>query len=373
MSTARPLAEGASGADASKPTTAMVPSAVPSSGIATWSQPSSGCSRRHRRARRSGASPRWCCRGRRPGSARVASNSVVWSPGSVKSRSGSPACEHQADHAVVQPRGDQGAVVVHRVGDLGCGGVGDVDGRRASVADRSPGRSGAAVRERDHGVAGQQDLGAVRSGGAGQVERGEPLDLGTAHVVGDQVAVLDAEQRAAVGLDDVRLVDAGLLHVGAGLAVGGAHRRGRRRAARIGARDAVGRARAADRALREVVDDVGVAAPPVGADQVQAALDVPRQQVVAGLRGGSGPSRSTPRARRRSPRPRARPVPAWSEPPYDVPATKAAPRPTTAVSGDEGAGDGARRTVTAGRRGMAGPSGVDLEVAGASALISGVR
>ena len=276
MSTARPLTEGASGADASKPTTAMVPREVPSSGIATWSQPSAGCS----------APPSSDALGSQSSTV-LSRTSVAVLPGGLELGGvlvglgevevGQPGLEHQTHHAVVQPRGDQGAVVVHRVGDLGCSGVGHVD-RRQLGGGRAAAPVGTPLRQRDHGVAGQQDLGAVRTGGARQVERGEPLDLGTAQVVGDQVAVLDPVQRVPVGLDDVRLVDAGLLHVGAGLAVRGADGGGRLGGHRCAHGVAAGRA------LGEVVDDVGIAVPPVGADQVQATLDVPRQQVVAGLR-----------------------------------------------------------------------------------------
>ena len=107
---------------------------------------------------------------------------------------GQPGPEHQAHDAVVQPRGDQGAVVLHRVGDLGGGRVRDVDGHQ--LGDRpATAPVGATLRHRDHGVAGEEDLGAVGARGPGQVERREPLDLGAAHVVGDQVAVLDPEQR----------------------------------------------------------------------------------------------------------------------------------------------------------------------------------
>ena len=357
MSTARPLTEGASGADASKPTTAMVPSEVPSSGIATWSQPSSGCwaapSTEALGSQSSTVLSRTASR-----FSRVASNSVVSRSGSVKSRSGSSAWSTSrttpsCSRAVTRALSYSTVWVVS-------GAAGSETSTVTSSVTARPPRPSAPRCESATTVSPDSRISVlsapVAPGRSSEASRSTSV---TAQVVGDQVAVLDPEQRVAVGLDDVRLVDAGLLHVGAGLAVRGADR-GRRGWPSVRARRR--RRPSSPRSRRRCWGCRPTRRGRPGPGRARRTTPAGRRRTP----GGSGRSRSTPRARHPSPRPPARPVPAWSEPPYDVPATKAAPRPTTAVSET-------RVRVTMRRRGMAGPSGVDLEVAGASALISGVR
>ena len=365
MSTARPLTEGASGADASKPTTAMVPSEVPSSGIATWSQPSSGCSaaaveRGAREPVLDGAVPdgvRF---------SRVASNSVVCVVGLGEVEVGQLGLEHQAHHAVVQPRGDQGGCRTSTVWVTSGAAGSETSTVTSSVAAPVAAPVGTPLRDRDHGVAGQQDLGAVRARGPGQVERGEPLDLGTAHVVGDQVAVLDPEQRApSVLTTSGSSTPASCTLVPVSPFV-----------ERTGRRAPAARHRCAHRRRRR---------PSSRRSRRRCWGCRPTR------RGRPGPRRArrtTPAGRRRTPRG------VRSQPEYaagrGVRPRAPAPRPGPGVVGaavrragdeggaeadhggerDEGAGDGAG---DGGAQGMAGPSGVDLEVAGASALISGVR
>ena len=128
-----------------------------------------------------------------------------------KSRSGSPACEHQPDHVVVQPRGRPVAAVV----DHGVRRPPGRPGRRrrrstSSVSASSRRTTPSAPRCESCRPRCRRRAGSRRCPRqvARQVERGEPLDLGAGDVVGHEVAALDPEQRAPVGLDHVRLVDA---------------------------------------------------------------------------------------------------------------------------------------------------------------------
>ena len=75
--------------------------------------------------------------------------------------------------------------------------------------------------EHDDPVAGDEELAVAQ---VGQLQRGQLARLVAGDVVGREHVVLDAEQLVAGHLHDVGLVDAGLLHVGAGLVVGRADR-----------------------------------------------------------------------------------------------------------------------------------------------------
>ena len=101
--------------------------------------------------------------------------------------------------------------------------------RARSSAPRSPAAARSSSR-RARGRAGGRRAGAARGSGRVELERVEQARLRIADVDGVQLAVRDREERVAVRLDDVGLVDALLLHVRAGV-VDALLGRGRRRRA----------------------------------------------------------------------------------------------------------------------------------------------
>ena len=173
------------------------------------------------------ASPRWCCSRRRRGSPGWPRTRWCALSGSAKSRSGSPAWSTRRTTPSCSRAVTSAVSYSTRVSDLGAAGS-ETSTVTSSVDRPAAAPVGATLRRSRPRCRRRGGSRCCRRPWPGQVDDAEPLDLGAGHVVGDQVAVLDPEQRLAVGLDDVRLVDAGLLHVGAGLAVRGADR-GRQR------------------------------------------------------------------------------------------------------------------------------------------------
>ncbi len=220
---------------------------------------------------------------------------------------GQAAGQHQSYGVAVLARRQQPGAVGHVADDLRPLRI----GQRDRLDPGAEARTGAVRRlharrllvdpHGDHGVAGQHDLALLEPG---QVDRGQPLGALTGDVVDDQLVVVEPGQQRAVGLDDVGLVDADLLDVGAGVAVLLA--RGLRRTvgwARCSGRTDVRGIRRLLRvskvqvteARREAIDTVGEVAilgpvgvgriPPPRRDPGEPAIDVRRQQLVAGLRG----------------------------------------------------------------------------------------
>ncbi len=194
--------------------------------------------------------------------------------------------QHQPHDVAVLAGGHGGGVVVDGLEDLRSLRVGDVDRhhpglgsvRRLVAVVHRRGRAGAVGADRHHGVAGEQDLAVVE---VAEVEVAEPGDtrLVLAHVVGGELGAVEAHQHLAVGLHGVRLVDAGLLHGGAGLAAVGALDAGRlpREVGLLGVRGQ------RDPTVYVLVVRVGLV-PAVGPHQVDAALDIALQQRLARLR-----------------------------------------------------------------------------------------
>ena len=181
--------------------------------------------------------------------------------------------QHEPDVVVVLDRADQGGVEPAVVDQRGGGGVGDVVGEHPGVAE-----AGSVLdRADDHDhVAGQHQLGAVDL--ARQVDLADLDRLGAGHVVDREVLVEDPHHQLAVGLDGVGLVDAGLLHVGAG---GAAALLDHGPVGSLGIGSAGGAVlhRAGHRGVRRVVD--GCSVPAVRRDPVGAAVDVGLEQRVA--------------------------------------------------------------------------------------------
>ena len=121
----------------------------------------------------------------------------------------------ETDGVAVLARGHAGGVVLRVVDDFGIAGVGDVD-TRTRVADRWSSSPVLGCRARRRGRRPGASPPVLRRARVGKRERRELLGLGAGDVVGEQVAVAEPHQQRAVGLDDVGLVDARLLHVGAG-------------------------------------------------------------------------------------------------------------------------------------------------------------
>ena len=122
----------------------------------------------------------------------------------------------EPDHVAVLARGDQGGVVRRLVHHRRRRRVRDVDDlQRGPGCDATSRRPGVAA-DHDDAVADQQQLGGEHPV---EIERPAKHGLVTRDVVHREGAVVDdPHQERAVGLHHVGLVDAGLLHVGAGLA-----------------------------------------------------------------------------------------------------------------------------------------------------------
>ena len=307
---------------------------VPSAGIATSSQSRSRLLGTRRRATCSAASPRSCCRGRASRFSRVASNSVEWSSGSTKSRSGSPAWSTRRTTSSCSRAVTRAVSYATVWTTVGGGGVGDVDDRQLGWPPRPPRPS--APRLRRARPRGRRTAGARccprRWRRAGRARRAARPRRRSRRRSTRSPSWTRTSVCPSVLTTSGSSTPASWTLVPVSLFVARTRSRARRPSVRARRRRRP--------ALGEVVDDVGIAVPARRGRRrsrprstyhaSRSSQDSGRRQVRAGVRR---------RARRPSRRRRSRPVPAWSEPPNDVPATKAAPRPTDCGERDEGAGD----------------------------------
>jgi hypothetical protein len=186
---------------------------------------------------------------------------------------GQPVVEDDADDVAVQPRRTDRRGVVDLLHDLWRPGLARVDhhdaGARGLIGLVAP----AEVAQDDDSVSRHEDLAVAQ---VRELERRKLLRLVPGHVKGGQHVVLDPEELVPGDLDHVGLVDAGLLDVGAGLVAGRTDRGGDRCRSRRHPFGAAGRVAA----LRPEHDD-RAAAPAVGGDKVESAVDVRLEKCVA--------------------------------------------------------------------------------------------